>query len=323
MKINQEKIAKLDVAKYFIIYFDILGYKDNVNRYGDKQCLKPIYLSVNMAIEDYLSAMNAKFALSSKIKAHYRVFSDNIIIAVKKSKNPLENIYALYLILLFTKDLQLVLSLEFNIFIRGCAHFGNLYFDKTILFGSGLIEAVEYENRAKYPRIILTDELLKYLKECSELELSDEFISEQITRQSLEKLKTDVKFGENDSTYYTAKNVTYEFVMTHFNRRVISPQTRIGTVLKYKSKDVNERIFNLYRDNFRGFLNDILNFWFKLDDEIYFLNYLDSYTYTDHKERHEQNINLNLTEYDKIERVKEKYEWVKEYHLRFFSNSIK
>lgn len=153
--------------------------------------MRPIYLGINFAIENYIEWINnVQFALATKIKIHYRVFSDNIIVAIKKSKNELENIYALYCLSKFVMDMQLTLAIEFGIFIRGCFHYGNLFFDKTILYGNGLIEAVTYEEKvAVYPRLILTTELKDYINNCILVNLSNKYIFLKFQKCRLKNLK--------------------------------------------------------------------------------------------------------------------------------------
>jgi hypothetical protein len=45
-------------------------------------------------------------------------------------------------------------------FIRGCATVNFAYFDESIVFGSGVVEVVECEKSARYPRICLTKNLV-------------------------------------------------------------------------------------------------------------------------------------------------------------------
>lgn len=321
MQLTQAKFDKLNMREHFIIYFDILGYKDNIKHYGEKNYLKSIFLTINTAVDTYIPSMSAQFALASKLKVQYRIFSDNIIIAIKKSTNELENIYALYSMLVFMKDLQLTFILELGTFIRGCIHCGNLYFDKTILFGSGLIEAVEYENKAIYPRIIFSNELIDYIKNCEQLDLTDDYILPQISKQTLAKLKTDVDFGKENRIYLEDENITFDFVMSYLkNLNNVNLQTKIGTIMKKGIKDINNRIIALYRVNFKGFLADILNQRFKIDDEAYFINYLDSLTYTDQMDKHIKILEQNISEHATELKVREKYEWLKKYHATYTIN---
>lgn len=329
MNITQETLNKIKVDKYFILYFDILGYKENLKRYGEEKCLRPIYLGINFAIKDYIEWINnVQFALATKIKIHYRVFSDNILVAIKRSKNELENIYALYCLSKFVMNIQLTLAIEFGIFIRGCFHYGNLFFDKTILYGNGLIEAVTYEEKiAVYPRLILTTELKDYINNCILTNLSNKYIFSQISKMPLEKLKTDVLFGKNKEMFYTAPNTTFDFVMKWFNNdTTITANTKIGKVLNLGHKEINEEILKLYKLSYNTFLSDLTDHWYKLEDNCYFLNYLSAYltcTYLTKDELQEKHLKIvqdNIQENIDLERVKAKYEWVLKYHYSFFNS---
>ena len=134
---------------YYIAYFDILGYKayfeDNEN---DIQEL--LRNTISMAKDT--ASLTQKFqAISSMIR--YKLFSDNCIILLENN-DYLEQLYLLYLINIVT-SLQLVFLKEYGICIRGGITKGQAYMDDEIVFGKGLIDAVQLEaEKAKDPRII-------------------------------------------------------------------------------------------------------------------------------------------------------------------------
>lgn len=225
-------------------------------------------------------------------------------------------------------DMQLTLAIEFGIFIRGCFHYGNLFYDKTILYGNGLIEAVNYEEKvAVYPRLILTTELRDYINNCISAKLSNKYIFSQISNMPLEKLKTDVMFGKNKEIFYTAPNSTFDFVMKWFNNdTTITAKAKIGKVLDLGFQEINDGILKLYQLCYNTFLSDLTDHWYKLGDDCYFLNYLlafltSSYlTKNELQEKHLKIVQDNIQENNDIERVKSKYEWLLKYHYSFFNS---
>jgi len=64
--------------------------------------------------------------------------------------------FDLYLVTEAIKSFQLHLAL-YGFFVRGALSFGNLIMDDDLVFGTPLIEAVEGEKKADFPRIILTE----------------------------------------------------------------------------------------------------------------------------------------------------------------------
>ena len=130
---------------YFIIYFDILGYKNIVNQKNKEKDLS-LLTTINDCIvlsKNLFSAMkNTPINCDIKMK----VFSDNFFYCSVKDYIPL---------ITFIGCLQCAL-IQFNTFIRGSLSFGSIVYNDDFIFGKGLIDAFENESEiAVFPRIIV------------------------------------------------------------------------------------------------------------------------------------------------------------------------
>ena len=143
------------IKQYYIAYFDILGYK---NFFEDKNNNALEFLQGVMAVcaktkdEAYFNShlFNADF----KVKT----FSDNFIILLEPPGGVPD-----YHVLRIFSNLLSQLQFEFlekqSILIRGGLTKGKAYIDDSIVFGDGLIKAVELESKtAIFPRIVLDDD---------------------------------------------------------------------------------------------------------------------------------------------------------------------
>jgi hypothetical protein len=149
----------------FIAYADILGYSERIKKYNNN------YESLNEELEDFkIKILHPQINLIDSIEAlrgSVSFFSDSVFVHVPiASESPRFFSDGRVYICIPIEDLasyQFDLAIN-NIFIRGCATVNYGYLDKTIAFGPGMIDAVECEKKAKYPRICLTDHALKPIR---------------------------------------------------------------------------------------------------------------------------------------------------------------
>lgn len=153
-----------EVRDSFICYFDILGYKEYIKYNGENQYLMIIELIINNIISSIQSInyeLDTFFSvLYDKRKfIQYRIFSDNIIMAVDTVGDDYINVRVLQKIISHMAELQALIFLNYGVSIRGAVIRGTVYFDKNYVFGEGLIKAYYYENDiAIFPRIIIDKE---------------------------------------------------------------------------------------------------------------------------------------------------------------------
>lgn len=150
-------IMDMQVKKYLILYYDILGYKQLLKEFRSQ--------------DDYLKLIDDGFKLAEQIVNMYKeikinkiVFSDNVVIAIDFEYCTSEVIFKFLKMACFIQN-YLVLQ---STFIRGAIVVGDLYFSKdpVYVFGQGLVDAYIIENdQAKYLRIIINDQSIKILNE--------------------------------------------------------------------------------------------------------------------------------------------------------------
>lgn len=169
------------VKESFICYFDLLGYKEYLRIKGEEQYLKLVNViveSIIKSIQDInyrLSTFMETYHLSKKAFINYRIFSDNVIMAVEMVGNDYFNVKILQTIVSHVAELQTHLLLRYEATIRGAIIKGNVYFDKNFVFGEGLIQSYIYENDlAIYPRMLIDNECNKLLSK--EMRLKRQFV---------------------------------------------------------------------------------------------------------------------------------------------------
>ena len=139
---------------YFIAYFDILGYKEY---FEDKDNdINEFLNSIINLVNDILN----RTTKNTKIFNHQfisKMFSDNFVILVKNDQNIGD--YNVIRVLSHSLALLQLLFLEkYKIIIRGGITKGDVYVDNQLIFGEGLIRAVDRETYANFPRIIIDSE---------------------------------------------------------------------------------------------------------------------------------------------------------------------
>jgi hypothetical protein len=319
---NQEG-AQLSIVSSILVFFDVLGYKEKMKKMGQMNFMKNIYLTFKIFLKSILKfkfPMDNHSFLFNNFKFKYKIFSDNVLISIEMSKNPLDNMNKI-IALLNTLCMIQTFFLNHDMVVRGAVHLGDLCNTNDLLFGNGLISAVEYEKKAKYPRIIISNELFNYIEVATNIMNYEE--------------KCNRVFN-----LYSSKTV--EDVLNWLNAVKI-PESYIDDVEKIKNEfssyDKSKKIKGC-KHNSLVFINLILNQFFGqikesrenifqllvLDkDDCYFLNYLlheflvekdapyMSLT-NDIIEIHYRLIKKNIEEYKNNNEILEKYIWLQDYH---------
>jgi len=146
------KQSENDISKVELIY-SVLDYLKNWE-VSEKWDLKLVEIE-----EDAQKRGIDKFDIRSK--TNVTVFSDSIVVSVRVEDNTNEMTSTLITILAYIG----AVLLEKGILFRGGLTVGNLiHYENGTVFGQGLIDAYKLESgNAKFPRIILSDNLLNEL----------------------------------------------------------------------------------------------------------------------------------------------------------------
>jgi hypothetical protein len=123
-------------------------------KFSNKRPLKAIYLgNKNIISENTADALNMK-VMSDSICFYIDVRVPDALLCVIMS------------CIMFQYELY---QNDTPVFLRGAIIRGKLYANKDVIYGPGLTKAyLMEENNAKYPRIILTREILKFIDEKNE-----------------------------------------------------------------------------------------------------------------------------------------------------------
>lgn len=151
--------TKNELSICFVAFADILGYHEKIQKCNDD------YDALKIELEDFkLKILDPQNLLTQMIESSggmVSFFSDSVFVHVPiPSDNPKSFDDGRPQICSLIEDLgryQYNLALQ-GIFIRGGAALNYGYMDKSIAFGPGILNAVDCERKAEYPRICLTDE---------------------------------------------------------------------------------------------------------------------------------------------------------------------
>lgn len=156
---------------YYIAYLDILGYKNIIAKDENDEFLKNLK-HVFTQLETSIEFTNI-FSKNSKFKL--RIFSDNVVICYKITDLASSDMDALGSLVSFIGALQGFL-LMYGYTSRGAITSGQIYWDNLFLFGKGLVDVYNLENKqAKYPRVIIDNELTKLYEKLQKISNPDKY----------------------------------------------------------------------------------------------------------------------------------------------------
>jgi len=135
----------IEYEEKFVAFIDILGFGSLINQ--NKEDSIKVIQSLNEDINHVLWAISEDKYLDESLSI--KLFSDCFCLSSSD----------IFLILKEVSYLQNFLSLN-GIFVRGAISKGLHFENNNIIFSRGLIEAHELEKVAKYPRVILSTQLI-------------------------------------------------------------------------------------------------------------------------------------------------------------------
>lgn len=161
----QEYKSAEPIKEYYIAYFDLLGYRKFFQNNPDKiaDFLQIIHAAVSNT-QNYIQEISSSFIGGNlgKLFIRTKVFSDNILLCLETDTSPIE--YPRFLAFLtIVADIQRNYILQHGLFLRGGITIGKLSFNDDYIFGQGIIDAVELEETAKYPRIIIGQTIIDFV----------------------------------------------------------------------------------------------------------------------------------------------------------------
>jgi hypothetical protein len=145
---NPDNLRELfGMKKYFIAYFDILGFENFINQDDKYKDLKLLY-TINDIIANS-RMMASYFTKADNLKEiKLKVFSDNFLYCTEEN----------YLALISLVSCLQSAFITCNLIIRGSLCYGDLVFNNEFLYGKGLINAYKIESEiAIFPRIVIDE----------------------------------------------------------------------------------------------------------------------------------------------------------------------
>lgn len=142
---------KICCRTYVVAYLDLLGAKSKMQSDENDRYLNEIYSCLDSCLEK-LNELDSIV----KGKLHVKVFSDNILIAMKNESPDNMSYPSPFNFIGMYSSLIQRWFLSQNQLLRGAITQGDLFIDNNLIWGKALIQAYEMErDLAHYPRIII------------------------------------------------------------------------------------------------------------------------------------------------------------------------
>lgn len=149
----------VEYEKQYLLYMDILGFSCAIKNPDDHEIYNrsPDFFKYSLdCMRDIPKPLSKDYVIGEKLRL--QMFSDCITMSFPV-ENIDKNLYGLGEFLM--KICHLQRKLLANLFpTRGSVVKGDLYNDGSIIFGPALIEAVELEKTAKFPKVIFSKDVI-------------------------------------------------------------------------------------------------------------------------------------------------------------------
>lgn len=226
---DETKIAE-SLKEYYIAYVDMLGYKAFFKEHSDEvpNLLGLIKDAINKT-KNYVSEANNSELINKigNIDVKVKAFSDNILFCLETG-NSSNEIVRLLTFLAIVADVQKSFAINYGLFLRGGVTKGSLYFDSDFVFGQGLIDAVEMEGQAIYPRIIVSDAINEFvfkhhyisaevLSECAKT-IEEINSNQQVSEEKLQYLNQAAPYISQE--HYSSQ-IKYKLIFTDADGKYI------------------------------------------------------------------------------------------------------
>lgn len=234
----------IKTEEYFIVYLDMLGAKERI-RVNEDESLKII----NQLYSDALSYKRGLLTAVYGAESYAKIFSDNIVVAVKVTQEHAVRQNALFFLSYFASYFQMHALVDHQWLVRGSMTCGNLYvcekdiegpegmvIKSNLIWGSALTTASEVEDKiAIYPRVIADEKILRLGKtDYNDDEVNDDEIN----------LYPDRFSRDEDGLYYLNYLKLYRMTFPHDADKAIQKARKAVISLK-KDLSANKSTQNI------------------------------------------------------------------------------
>ena len=157
---------RIKLSPYYIAYLDILGSQEYLKSAKSEEYLNKI----KALYDDVLISIKLLDIQKYNIKINTKIFSDNIVIAIKKDVfNTITEDMKILLLANVASYFQM-LGFKYDFLVRGTITLGDFYLDNDLVCGKGLVDAYKIESEiAVYPRIIVNNLGINDFIQCNNL----------------------------------------------------------------------------------------------------------------------------------------------------------
>lgn len=149
----REPQTRLYTSKYCVAYLDILGSKNLINNDENNKFLN--YLN--------LLCCDALLEVSSNKDIFIKIFSDNILLAISTECDKQTRKARIEALINRVRNIQNEI-LRYGYLVRGAMVEGEFFHNDVLIYGKALVKAVQMEeNNAKFPRVIIQQEIYELL----------------------------------------------------------------------------------------------------------------------------------------------------------------
>jgi hypothetical protein len=179
------------MQKAIVLHTDILGFKKIIEDSSGEKNDETLNKLKSTLSESATMLRNMQSVITSNIKLHFKQFSDNLYASFSYSETDQNSFCDAFEACILFSRVYYETMLQNKLTIRGGISFGNDYSDDTIIFSHALVKAYILENeKAKYPRIIIDDELIGKVKR------------EYTTSQTFDKVINNSILKDHENLYF-------------------------------------------------------------------------------------------------------------------------
>lgn len=220
----------LEFQDYYVAYFDVLGYKGYFQK--NKTQILDFTRKLHSAIDDTKNSLKVfteslLLGLLGNLKIDHAMFSDNIVVYMKATHSSLEKIRLLTFLTTIC-DIQRHFVNDYGILIRGSVTMGPFLATENHIAGQALIDVVEAEKTAIFPRITIQPSIENIIQEQDYCNLAER-------RQEIQRIDDNYTNTGNITEYDIQKWKQYLDLM---DWEISSKKWYKGITCKLTSNDV-------------------------------------------------------------------------------------